>query len=1574
MADSAAAAGGASTGDKDIRRKKQAKRMTKIIAKSWSIPGAEPFQESPRASAESIRDLSAVGQKLDAGGYHLGRHGWEMFAGDMGGIYNRHIASKGKQAGAASRHLEHVMALLSKIDPHLAEVASQSVPSDASAGNSKKRKHAAAGSSIGGNHIPKKKHHPDRDAPSPVNESMTITQREKRGMELLRNYLEDVGGAREQADSFRCKVVAQSSGEKYNTYYFTPDGRRLKSMVDVARFLTLVKDDKSSSSSQPSKRSGNRKAAVASGKPSNQRQLDAEQRKLKKELEKLMKAHAKATKSLDDHRNDHKNDRYPIEDAVLMEEEGGKLTELPPRIPDIDGFEGIPPLCVPDLLMVWDFLCTFSRALSLEPMRLDIFVSALTYNPKTKSGDHPYPPPLCLAEAHLSLLKILCGDQSSDNWWWSTLETEETEMQEIAGTSKTRADDPSKPVIKIDLRALLATEEDSEITTRWLQALEDVRTRKPNSGAAIKNCVKSAKSITTNSLVKVYLKKSLRQWRGNSAGFTKRAVLWLVDRVREARPDLWGRDVSKEEVEEQKNKVAGEAAMVMHLVDENIDVDRLSEATSDGESDEDSESSDDEDSDDDDEEDDHEGSALDDNFRGTKPSQDEDSKPVKSPIPLKPPPALVDLLLPPHKPPPASDIVSSFTWPSLAGASCGRVLHLYKRRRNEVDDSLREFREMKPLSIAERRRRERLAAHRVLSECMSTSCNGDGNPSETAINHLCKGGQYLELSPVQRLCILRILVEAAYDAVRVGQCVFDNIRSRINAVKALDVEERRAKREAREEALAAESAARARLALEAKEAFIQKKRREIARNNKVTNEFTSEYIEDLTDEDVTEFDDETKAEYESLPVPQSFNRSEVKRMGAQLHEEEAFNTTSLTILTMEEIETREQEILDEMEEELATFGDIDTVYEMADRATTAKIDQLKGEISNMKENLQSLPAARAAAIDALKDAMEDGTIKALKTAIRAANVALLTGIDEETDGVWSLDLLRDAVLELKSAERRKRVTDAQKDLVAKRNKCFVRTEPIGRDRFRNGFWQFDHDEEGRVWVDTSYVLKKSSDDEGEASSDINAPFVIDASSAAVGEKDEEGDILVPDPNEEKTKLVRFCRQEYHSSGTIPALVKHHFGCHETEKSLRSLAKNLDSRGVRDGALKVKLKEIIETRGAVASAEEKTEEKQMARESNAAGAGGSAEKDSAASERTEYEPSGDDDYFRNMRRLEQYKEESSGLIAFDVLNDMKSAIGEKVRIRRVPDPINAPKLVAYDTGTVTGWKLQNEDKQDGAAAVDENGQGSEPTSSPAVGPTWRAVDDSGGDSLLNGREVLVALSRFHRWKNGILEEDDPLFLYRNSMGRFCGRAVDAPFSFNPLSLARHMLKKEQELYTKLKVRSYENNWGGKSGARNAWIESIKEYGHEFHAVKDGLLTMENAFFEMCGGFLEETETGDQDVKPPEAARNGKELLEDDQLRVDIELESIGGQVKGLWNSRETRNVFREIMSSCAAVGFLALGLDLIGRNCLTHLEATKPAVVTRKSSYGQRNFDQPAVGQRTTRRMNAWQQQHEESLY
>ena len=145
---------------------------------------------------------------------------------------------------------------------------------------------------------------------------------------------------------------------------------------------------------------------------------------------------------------------------------------------------------------------------------------------------------------------------------------------------------------------------------------------------------------------------------------------------------------------------------------------------------------------------------------------------------------------------------------------------------------------------------------------------------------------------------------------------------------------------------------------------------------------------------------------------------------------------------------------------------------------------------------------------------------------------------------------------------------------------------------------------------------------------------------------------------------------------------------------------------------------------------------------------------------------------------------------------------------------------------------------------------------------------------------------------------------------------------------------------LKNRSYDNNWGGKAGARQAWVSSLKECGHTFDAVRDGLLTLENAFFELTGGFgaveekKEDTPALQENSDPP----LGKDLLYNDISRFDIELESLGHDVKGLWNSYDSREIFKEIIQVSKTVGILALGLDLICRNAQAYVDRTKSSVV------------------------------------
>lgn len=1294
-------------------------------------------------------------------------------------------------------------------------------------------------------------------------------------------------GDQQLVSAYRCQVT--KSGERYIPSFYSDKGKKFKSMIDVARFLGVIVDDSGGS---------NVASLVNKGRPKNMRELEAERKKLKRELDRLMKNHEKATKSVDDFQNEKSKEVHQIEDELLpVEEEKNRGLWSVLTNPELDCFPGLPAVCTHDVLMVWDFLCTFSRTLSLHPIELDDFASSLIYKPNAKELHHTPVPPVFLAEAHIALLRLLLNDQSSDNWWWSVLETPETEAQEE--TAKGEADNIS-PTIKIDFKALLDYEEDASITKQWLQALEDIRSRRANAGGLIAAAVKTASSITTNPLVKLYLRKSMRGFQTYAAGFTKQSVMWLIGRVREARPDLWGRQMDPEVLAAQKAKVVSDANIGMEqLDDEEMEIDNIEEMQF-GESDE-------EDSDIDEDENEAPTEQIDEVMTKKKDKEQDDTAPVTTSIPPKPAPSIIDLLLPPSKPhPSSSDILSPFTWPQILVATVSRILHRYKRLRNQVDDGLRDFRELEPLTVAERKKRESMSTSRIFSECIAHFDNDSVSAVESAVEHLSKGNDYLQLDPVQRLCLLRILIDAAYDTEHVYQCIQDNIKSRISAVKQLENEERRAKKEAKEASSALETKARERLAKEAKDDLISEKKRELLRKNKHTEEYSVDLIESLEVQELIDLDEDFKTEYEALPEPKQFNKNEVRSMMTKIIEETAFNTTELEVLTLEEIESREDVTRLELEEELASLGNSDLTF---NRDTSAKMGKLRGEIASFKEWQESLPPERASAMEALKDAIEDGTIKPLRAAIKLAKSALLCGEDEETGGMWTLDLLRDAQVELKQAEKRKRVIEAQKDLIAKRNKCFVRTEAIGKDRYYNTYWHFDYDDESRIWFDAHYRIH-----------DEDQPGwgpALEKSLLTVGAPDEEEDLK--SKNDEN--FIRFSRQEYHSSSAFATLVKRHVGSIASTQSLRKLIRNLDSKGVRENALKVALKEAVETTALKTSGKEEMPNNSKTPEQ----------------EGDEIQKSGDELVFKQAKN---HAISNPGLVDdIEMLSNITSAIGRRCRIRHVEDDVSSPDEATYSMGTVIGWRTKK-------SLVEYFEPSSEVTNVlEKEENVWTVSLDNGGELESNAMDLLNSMIRAKKWRDqhpGYVEHDSPLFQYRNKIGRFCGRAADAPDAASPFAFSKLILKREQELYASLKSRSHDNKWGGKDGIRNSWIISMKENFDSMNVLRDGLLSLEDAFFEMCGG--QDQEESNEDTTP---YRRASEILENDDLRFDVELESYGMKPKGLWNSYESRAVFREIVSSCTSLGILSLGLDLICRNAQAYLDATK-STSTRKalSNYEQ----------------------------
>jgi len=75
--------------EKAKRIKKQFKRMGKILGKVWDLDAS--FQDrSDEDDPNLVLCLTDIGTRIDKQAYRVGRHGWEDFARDLGGVFNRH--------------------------------------------------------------------------------------------------------------------------------------------------------------------------------------------------------------------------------------------------------------------------------------------------------------------------------------------------------------------------------------------------------------------------------------------------------------------------------------------------------------------------------------------------------------------------------------------------------------------------------------------------------------------------------------------------------------------------------------------------------------------------------------------------------------------------------------------------------------------------------------------------------------------------------------------------------------------------------------------------------------------------------------------------------------------------------------------------------------------------------------------------------------------------------------------------------------------------------------------------------------------------------------------------------------------------------------------------------------------------------------------------------------------------------------------------------------------------------------------------------------------------------------------
>ena len=93
---------------------------------------------------------------------------------------------------------------------------------------------------------------------------------------------------------------------------------------------------------------------------------------------------------------------------------------------------------------------------------------------------------------------------------------------------------------------------------RWVTVLEGVHAMRTNTGNPIKEAVELAMVVAKEPEVKRYLGRALKHYKGNAAGTTKHAALWLAAQMRQGRPEAFSG--AQEAGKSQEAEVAAAAA------------------------------------------------------------------------------------------------------------------------------------------------------------------------------------------------------------------------------------------------------------------------------------------------------------------------------------------------------------------------------------------------------------------------------------------------------------------------------------------------------------------------------------------------------------------------------------------------------------------------------------------------------------------------------------------------------------------------------------------------------------------------------------------------------------------------------------------------------------------------------------------------------------------------------------------------------------------------------------------------------------------------------------------------------
>ncbi|EOD15627.1 hypothetical protein EMIHUDRAFT_211170 [Emiliania huxleyi CCMP1516] len=333
----------------------------------------------------------------------------------------------------------------------------------------------------------------------------------------LGEYLVSCGGAEGLVDGWYTRTEVRKGGGTagtFDTYFFTPAGKRFRSRAEIARFFQLEAAPAKSAKSQDAEE---RKALKSAEREAKKQQ--------KEEAAAARQAQLDAERAL--------RERYPVPDERLAEEEPHE-PPLGPRPTPLPAGTGAVPASA-----VCDFLRALGPQLQLPSYSPSELAAALV-----ESEGEPNPKLADLTQAcTLALLQLVLTDKSLGEWWG----VREAPNGPKAAFARASSDSKkvkwweadAKPLLKVDLEAILASSEPTSRTRRWVAQLETVAPMRTNTGVPIRQALVAARAISSDGEVRRYLDRAISHWKGNAAGTTKFAALWLAAQVRRSRPQIF---------------------------------------------------------------------------------------------------------------------------------------------------------------------------------------------------------------------------------------------------------------------------------------------------------------------------------------------------------------------------------------------------------------------------------------------------------------------------------------------------------------------------------------------------------------------------------------------------------------------------------------------------------------------------------------------------------------------------------------------------------------------------------------------------------------------------------------------------------------------------------------------------------------------------------------------------------------------------------------------------------------------------------------------------------------------------